>query len=99
MRGGLSTLASRYVETCWALVPISSIESISVTMMSRLMLNLHGVASTGIYTTQVGTQLQYSPGGDNTANVELDSLWSGALESQSVATVTQVLTSLEGSKC
>ncbi|RDB26178.1 hypothetical protein Hypma_006408 [Hypsizygus marmoreus] len=68
MRGGLSTFAS----------------AISVTMMSRLMLNLHETADAGIYSTTrsgfTSTNMEYdTPVGP----VELDTLWSGDLHNSS----------------
>ncbi|KAG6906442.1 hypothetical protein DXG01_013925 [Tephrocybe rancida] len=70
MRGGLSTFAS----------------GISVTMMSRLMLNLHENADTGIYSTTrtnlTSTGMEcHSPSTD----VELDTIWSGNGTYQSAA--------------
>ncbi|KAF9458374.1 hypothetical protein BDZ94DRAFT_106401 [Collybia nuda] len=56
MKGGLSTFAA----------------SISSTMMTHLMLNLHEVTYTGIRTTVELTR------------IELDTLWSGALDQPSV---------------
>jgi len=63
IRGGLSTFAS----------------SISVTMMSRLMLNLHQSADIGIYSTGIytGTNVEYS---QPTGTIELDTLWSNNID-------------------
>ncbi|KAF5379723.1 hypothetical protein D9615_005690 [Tricholomella constricta] len=60
--------------------------SISVTMMARLMLNLHETADAGIYSTTrtnyTDTNMEcYSP----TTEVELDTLWSGDLQYSTIA--------------
>lgn len=54
-----------------ALFIINRQSSISGTMMSRLMLNLHEATYIGIYTTREMTR------------IELDTLWSGALDQPS----------------
>ncbi|EAU82115.2 hypothetical protein CC1G_09574 [Coprinopsis cinerea okayama7 len=71
-RGSLSTFAS----------------SISVTMMSRLMLNLHRTAEEGIHTTQVtNTHFDYGTKYWETQSpVELDTIWT--LSGPSLPTVT-----------
>jgi len=64
MRGVLSTFAS----------------AISVTMMSRLMLNLHETAESGIYsTTRTDFTSTNMECGSPTADVELDTIWSGGM--------------------
>ncbi|KAF6756422.1 hypothetical protein DFP72DRAFT_285596 [Ephemerocybe angulata] len=61
LRGSLSTFAS----------------STSVTMMSRMMLNLHETADEGIYSThKTSTHVDYSIS-QYTEPVELDTIWSG----------------------
>ena len=88
MAGGLSTFASWYVHTadiqCCLLILTSSI---SVTMISRLMLNLHGSTDIGIYSTVplTDTNVEYtSPG-----NVELDTLHSGDLRANATIITAQ----------
>jgi len=85
MKGGLSTFAS----------------SISVTMMSRLMLNLHETADIGIFSTNVSTRVEYTDTSQYASDiVELDTLWSGALEPQaSLNAQTMRLTRTEAGGC
>lgn len=82
LRGGLSTFASAYA---WLfhiilLQPWYFNGSISVTMMSRLMLNLHETADAGLYSTNrstISTNIEcHSP---TSHGIELDTLWSGDL--------------------
>ncbi|KAF7350225.1 hypothetical protein MVEN_01325800 [Mycena venus] len=64
LRGCLSTMAS----------------SLSVTMMSRMMLNLHAVESTGIFSTTAHIKYSSSLMSDEFSPVELDTLWTRDLE-------------------
>ncbi|KAJ7151957.1 amino acid permease-domain-containing protein [Mycena filopes] len=70
LRGCLSTMAS----------------CLSVTMMSRLMLNLHAVESTGIFSTTAHIKystMTFNPGFDDrndASTVELDTVWTRDLE-------------------
>ncbi|KAF5336485.1 hypothetical protein D9611_006684 [Ephemerocybe angulata] len=56
---------------------ISHLHSTSVTMMSRMMLNLHETADEGLYSThKTSTHVDYSIS-QYTEPVELDTIWSG----------------------
>ncbi|TFK39561.1 hypothetical protein BDQ12DRAFT_743907 [Crucibulum laeve] len=69
LRGGLSTFAS----------------SISLTMMSRLMLNLHEGAAIGIFSAQLSAGIEFSGTSryDTTNIIELDTFWSDEVDRQS----------------
>ncbi|KAJ7895521.1 hypothetical protein B0H14DRAFT_2680664 [Mycena olivaceomarginata] len=64
LRGCLSTMAS----------------SLSVTMMSRLMLNLHSVENKGLFSTATYVKYSASVISDDDSPVELDTLWTRDLE-------------------